>query len=131
MVARVTETFAVALVGETDAGWLVDASSAEEAVTIVHGTVPRAHEVWRSELLAWNGTYYRQRYLGGGPFPDSWARLTPPTPCPACGKGYFVDPAGTAAGTRCMVETAAVADGLVLETGCGYRPADAAGHRLD
>ena len=38
-----TETFAVALVGETDAGWLVDAESAEDAISIVHGTVPRAH----------------------------------------------------------------------------------------
>ena len=36
-----TETFTVALVGETDIGWLVDAASAEEAITIVHGTVPR------------------------------------------------------------------------------------------
>ena len=41
-----TGTFAVALVGETDAGWLVDAASAEEA--IVHGTVSQAREVWRS-----------------------------------------------------------------------------------
>ena len=37
-----TGTFAVALVGETDAGWLVDAASAEEAIDIVHGTVPQA-----------------------------------------------------------------------------------------
>ena len=118
--ARVTEPFAVALVGETDIGWLVDAASAEEAISIVHGTVPRAHEVWRSELLVWNEDFYRQRYLDGGPFPASWTRLTPPPPCPACGKGYLVDPGGTGAGTRCMVETDARPDGLVLETGCGH-----------
>ena len=120
MMTRTTETFAAALVGETDTGWLVDACSAEEAISIVHGTVPRAHEVWRSELLVWNEDFYRQRYLGGGTFPASWTRLTPP-PCPACGKGALVDPGGTGAGTRCMVETDAGPDGLVLEAGCGYR----------
>ena len=46
-----TDTFAVALVGEEDRGWLVDAATAGEACAIVHGTVPRAHEVWRAELL--------------------------------------------------------------------------------
>ena len=130
MVARVTETFAVALVGEADAGWLVEASSAEDAVTIVHGTVPRAHEVWRSELLVWNASYYRARYLAGGPFRDSWTRLTPPAPCPACGKGYLVDPVGTDAASRCMVEVDAGPDGLVLKAGCGYTP-PAGGHALD
>ena len=46
-----TGTFAVVLVGETDAGWLVDAASTEEASDIVHGAFPRAREVWRSEPL--------------------------------------------------------------------------------
>ena len=123
MVARVTETFAVALVGETNAGWLVDAESAGDAVDLVHSTVPRAHEYWKSELLVWNESYYRQRYLAGGAFPDSWTHLTPWPPCPACAKGHLVDPAGTDAGARCMVEVDAGADGLVLDTGCGYRPA--------
>ena len=41
------ETYAVALVGEEDRGWLVEAASAEEAIDLVHGTVPRAREVWR------------------------------------------------------------------------------------
>ena len=68
------ETFAVALAGEIDAGWLVDAESAGEAVDIVHGTVPRAHECRKSELLVWNESHYRERYLAGGPFPDSWTR---------------------------------------------------------
>ena len=80
--ARGTQTFAVALIGEEDRGWLVDAESAGEARRIVHGTVPRVHEVWESELLVWNESYYRARYLAGGPFPDSWTRLTPPAPCP-------------------------------------------------
>ena len=70
-----TETFAVALVGEEDRGWLLEAASAEEAIDIVHGTVPRAREVWRGELLVWNERYYRERHLGGGAFPDSWTRL--------------------------------------------------------
>ena len=43
------ETFAVALVGDP-AGWLLEAASAEEAIDIVHGTVPRAREVWRGVL---------------------------------------------------------------------------------
>ena len=69
------ETFAVALVGDEDRGWLVEAASASEAVDVVHGTVPRAHEAWRGELLVWNERYYRDRYLAGGAFPDSWMRL--------------------------------------------------------
>ena len=70
-----TETFAVALVGEPGAGWLVDAASAGEAVDIVHGTVLRAREGWRGELLVWNEDHYRRRYLRGGPFPPTWTRL--------------------------------------------------------
>ena len=66
-----TETFAVALLGETDAGWLVDAASGEEAIEIVHGTVPRAREVCRSELLAWAEEEYRNRHLLEVPFPAS------------------------------------------------------------
>ena len=69
------ETFAVALVGETDTGWLVEATSAGEAVDIVHDMVPRAHEVWRGELLVWTAEYYRERHLAGGAFSDSWTRL--------------------------------------------------------
>ena len=120
------ETFAVALVGEEDRGWLVDAESAGEARRIVHGTVTRAHEVWESELLVWNEAYYRERFLAGGAFPDSWTHLTAPPACPACGQGYLVDPGGTDAGTRCMIEIDAGPDGLVLEAGCGYR-SDAGG----
>ena len=70
-----TETFAVALVAEPDTGWLVEATSTEEAVDIVHDTVPRARETWRGELLVWNETYYRDRYLAGAPFPPAWIRL--------------------------------------------------------
>ena len=54
---------------------VVDAESAGEAVDIVHGTVPRAHERWKSELLVWNADYYRRRYRAGGPFPEGWMRL--------------------------------------------------------
>ncbi|MCY4591120.1 MAG: hypothetical protein OXE86_11310 [Alphaproteobacteria bacterium] len=57
-----TGTFAVALADETDAGWLVGAASVEEAIDIVHRTLPRAGEVWRSDLL-------------GAAFPASWTRL--------------------------------------------------------
>ena len=71
----VVETFAVALVGEEDRGWLVGAASAETAIDIVHGTVPRAHEAWRGELLVWTAKYYRERHLGGGAFPNSWTWL--------------------------------------------------------
>ena len=117
-----TETFAVALLDEPG-GWLIGASSSQEAVSIVHGTVPRAHELARGELLVWNASYYRTRHLAGKPFPDSWTRLTSPVACPACGKGVLVDPGGIDAGLRCMVEVDAGIDGLVLEAGCGYRPA--------
>ena len=117
-----TDTFAVALAGEEDRGWLVDAESASEARRIVHGTVPRAHEVWESELLVWIARDYRERHLAGGPFPDCWTRLTTFPTCPACGRGYLVDPGGASAGARCMFETDAGPDGLVLEAGCGYRP---------
>ena len=120
-----TDTFAVALVGEEHHGWLVDATSAGEARAIVHGTVPRAHEVWRAELLVWLADDYQARHLGGQPFPDSWVRLPPL--CPACGKGWIVDPGGVNAGPRCMVEVDAGESGFVLEAGCGYR--HAAGER--
>ncbi|MCY4591119.1 MAG: hypothetical protein OXE86_11305 [Alphaproteobacteria bacterium] len=80
-----------------------------------------AHEAWESELLVWNEAYYRERYLAGGPFPDSWTRLPPLPTCPACGRGYLVDPGGADAGKRCMVEIDAGPDRLVLEAGCGYR----------
>ena len=69
------ETFAVAIVGETNAGWLIEARSADEAVELVHESVPRARKVWRGELLVWNESYYRSRYLAGAPFPASWTRV--------------------------------------------------------
>ena len=69
------ETLADALAGEEDRGWLVEAASGEEAIDIVRGTVPRAHEVSRGELLVWAAQYYRARHLGGEAFPDSWTRL--------------------------------------------------------
>ena len=124
MMTRMTETFAVALIGDEDRGWLVNATSAEEAVSIVHGTVPRAHEVWRGELLVWNASYYRTRHLAGRAFPDSWTRLSAPPPCPACGNGILADPGGVDAGLQCMVEFDATTDGLILNAGCGYRPHD-------
>ena len=43
------ETYAVAPLGQQAHGWLVDAESAGEAGRIVHGTVPRAHEVWECD----------------------------------------------------------------------------------
>ena len=73
-------TFAVALVGEEHRGWLVDATSAVEARAIVHGTVPRADEVWRAELLVSLANDYQQRHLAGEPFPDTWR--PPPAPVP-------------------------------------------------
>ena len=116
------DTFAVALVGEEHCGWLVEAESAGEARRLVHGTVPRAHEAWESELLVWLASDYQARHLAGAPFPDTWTRLTFPPPCPACGRGHLVDPGGADAGPRCMVETDAGLDGLVFGAGCGYRP---------
>ena len=68
-----TETFAGALLGKTNAGWLVDAATAEEAIE--HGTVPRAREVYRGELLAWSEDEHRNGHLLGAPFPASWTRL--------------------------------------------------------
>ena len=65
----------MALAGEEDRGWLVEATSAEEAIDTVHGTVPRAREVWRGELLVWNERYYRDRFLGGAEMPEAWSRL--------------------------------------------------------
>ena len=124
MVKRMIETFAVALIGDEDRGWLVDATSADEALSIVHGTEPRAHEVWLGELLVWNANYYRTRHLADRPYADSWTRLTAPPPCPACAKGVLADPGGVLAGLRCMVEIDAGTRGLVLEAGCGYRPGD-------
>ena len=68
-----TGNFAVALAGETDAGWPVDAASAEEAIDIVHAIVPRAREVWWSELLVWADDD-RNCDLPEAPFPASWTR---------------------------------------------------------
>ena len=69
-----TETWAVAVVGETR-GWLVEASSADEAMDLVHGTVPRAREAGLKELLVWTERYYRDLYLGGAEMPPTWPRL--------------------------------------------------------
>ena len=64
-----TGTFAVVLVGGTDAGWLVDAVSAEETIDIVRGTLPRAREVWRSEPLVGTEDYYRRPPSPRSPVP--------------------------------------------------------------
>ena len=69
-----TEIWAVAVVGETR-GWLVEASSADEAMDLVHGTVPRAREAGLKELLVWTERYYRDLYLGGAEMPPTWPRL--------------------------------------------------------
>jgi len=47
----VAEAFTVALISEEEGGRLVEAASAEEAIDIVQGIVPRAREVWRGELI--------------------------------------------------------------------------------
>ena len=70
----VTQTFAVALAGAPK-GWLVEAASVDEAIDIVHGTVPRAREAGREELLVWTERYYRDRYLFGAEMPASWTWL--------------------------------------------------------
>ena len=66
-------TFTVAFASETDAGWPVDAASAKEAIDIVHATVPRAQEVWWSELLVWADDD-RNRDHPEAPLPASWTR---------------------------------------------------------
>ena len=55
--------------------WRVDATGVEEARRNVHGTVPRAHACWRSELLVWTAPRYRARDLGGADFGPEWMRL--------------------------------------------------------
>ena len=67
-------TGTLAVVGETGAGWFVDAAPVEETTDIVHRTVPRAREAWRSELLVRTEDYYRNRYLPGAPFPTGRTR---------------------------------------------------------
>ena len=76
------ELFAVAVLGEgaIDGGWLVMASGPEAAVSIVHGTVPRAHECARAELMVWAASYNRSRYLFGGDFPATWTVLAEAAP---------------------------------------------------
>ena len=69
-----TETYAVALVGDP-VGWLVDAASADEAIDIVHGTVLRAAECARDELVARTEREHRDRYLLGAEIPATWSRL--------------------------------------------------------
>ena len=70
----VTETYAVALVGDP-VGWLVAAASADEAIDIVHGTVRRAADCARDELVARTEREYRDRYLPDAPMPATWSRL--------------------------------------------------------
>jgi len=55
--------------------WRVDATGVEKARRIVHGTVPRAHACWRSELLVWTAPRYRACDLGGADFGPEWVRL--------------------------------------------------------
>ena len=110
------ETFALALIDkEPHHGWLVEATSAGDAVDFVHKT--KARNRWRSELVVSNEAYYQERHLNGGPFPDSWTRFAAPRRCPACGHGFLINPGGA---TRCMVEVDAGNDGLILEQGRGY-----------
>ena len=59
-----SERYAVAIIGDPD-GWLVDAESSEATVSLVHGTVPRAAEVSRGELMVWTESYYLERYGAG------------------------------------------------------------------
>ena len=74
---RARRIAAVVLVGETDAGWLVDAASAEEAIDIVHGTFPRAREVWRSEPLVRTEDCYRHPYFLESSVPRTTADCLP------------------------------------------------------
>ena len=64
-----TETFAFALIGQTDSGWLVEAESGDAALDHVHCTVDRARECWRSELMVWTERRYRELYLLGNEWP--------------------------------------------------------------
>ena len=88
-----TETFAVGLVGETNAGWLVEAACTTHAIDIVQETVPRARKVPRRELLVWRANYYRERqprrrFVPG--FVD--APLTTPRKCYGCdATGELID----------------------------------------
>ena len=70
----VTKTFAVALAGEPK-DWRVEAASVDEAIDIVHGTVPRTREAGREELLVWTERFYRDRYLLGAEMPATWSHL--------------------------------------------------------
>ena len=69
-----SERYAVAIFGEPG-GWIVEADSTEDAIATVRGTVPRAAEVSRGELMVWNESYYRERYCRGGPLPADWTEL--------------------------------------------------------
>ena len=69
-----TETYAVALVGDP-VGPLVDTAAADEAIDIVHSTVPRAAECARDELVARTEREDRDRYLLGAEMPATWLRL--------------------------------------------------------
>ena len=90
----VTESFAVGLAGEPE-GWVVEASSADEAIDIVHGTVPRAREAGRKELLVWTERYYRDRCLPGAEMPTIWLRLGPRPPGTKPGSNGTVSGPGT------------------------------------
>ena len=61
--------------GEIDTGWLVEATSADEAIDLVYGTVLRAREATKDDLFVWTARYYRDLYLTDDVFPESWTRL--------------------------------------------------------
>ena len=71
-----TETFAVALIGQTDSGWLVEADSADAALDHVHRTVDRARKYQRDRLMLWTEQRYRELYLLGDEWPAGWTRLS-------------------------------------------------------
>ena len=66
---------AVALIGEPDGGWVVEAHVPRDALAVVRGTCPRAGEVSPGECLAWAAGEYRDRFLLGGDFGPEWTRL--------------------------------------------------------
>ena len=64
------ETFAVALVGEEDRGWLVEAEWSGVAIDLVH-TTTRARDCGRGELLVFTAQRYSGRWAG------SWSSGNP------------------------------------------------------
>ena len=72
------ETFAVALVGQTDAGWLIEADSAEAALDHVRRTADRVKAYSNRGLLVWTEQRYRELYLCNRDWPPGWVRLPSP-----------------------------------------------------